>query len=148
MPFLCIFFLNWRSTSLLLVCFYMARRTYRNKDCCANQKSCSEILFKGQLVPSYLMLPLDMFLLFIAWLSVLWTAIPHLFEILFLSLLVSCYLIAVPVKDKTKKKNELLKQLLQCDNTSKDVLLFLNLKPMLFLASGALPNDNCTFFGR
>lgn len=50
------FSLNWVST-WLVVC-----RTYRNKDCCANQKSCTEILFKGQLVPSYLMLPWDMFL--------------------------------------------------------------------------------------
>lgn len=41
---------------LLLLC-----RAYRNKDCCTNQESCSEILYKGKSVPSHLGLYIESF---------------------------------------------------------------------------------------
>lgn len=50
--------LNWRSVPGLLFCvFYVVvPRTYWNQDCGADQKSRAEILYKGQSVPSQLIL--------------------------------------------------------------------------------------------
>lgn len=51
------FYFNWRSVSSFLSVFYLVLcRTYRDKDCCADQKSCTKVLFKGQLVPYHLTL--------------------------------------------------------------------------------------------
>ena len=53
----CSYLDNCSCSFFFFVVFYLVVcRTYRNKDCCADQKSCTEILYKGQALPSYSML--------------------------------------------------------------------------------------------